>query len=207
MAEELGKIEKPPAEDYKGSRKLFFIPLLYRGQKDQSEYSEIFDRYWEQVKKQISELELKLGKISKVYHELISGGEDEGCKAIQELNDCSYNIVQTCIGNGAKLEALEDDDLLSEFMDWSRCLVMGLQNHNVFTKVYESYVEVNKKRNEYITGKIDETLGADEIGVFLMRENHQIQFPKDIQVFYVSPPALDEIKRWLRDQEAKTGEE
>jgi hypothetical protein len=36
-----------------------------------------------------------------------------------------------------------------------------------------------------------------------MREGHQVQFPEDIQVFYIAPPALDEIRRWLRDQEAK----
>ena len=33
-----------------------------------------------------------------------------------------------------------------------------------------------------------------------IREGHQVQFPSDIQVFYVAPPALDEIKRWLRDR-------
>ena len=36
-----------------------------------------------------------------------------------------------------------------------------------------------------------------------MRENHQVQFPADIQVFYISPPALDDIKRWLREREQK----
>ena len=33
-----------------------------------------------------------------------------------------------------------------------------------------------------------------------MREGHQLQFPSDIEVFYVAPPALDEIKRWSRSQ-------
>ena len=51
--------------------------------------------------------------------------------------------------------------------------------------------------------KIDETLKENEIGIVLMRENHQVQFPSDIQVFYISPPALDEIKRWIREQEQK----
>ena len=32
---------------------------------------------------------------------------------------------------------------------------------------------------------------------------HQLQFPRDIQVFYVAPPALDEIHRWLRDQQER----
>jgi guanylate kinase len=36
-----------------------------------------------------------------------------------------------------------------------------------------------------------------------MRESHQLQFPTDIQIIYVAPPALDEINRWLRDRETK----
>ena len=40
-----------------------------------------------------------------------------------------------------------------------------------------------------------------------MRENHQVQFSEDIQIIYVSPPALDEIKRWLRERENKADEE
>jgi len=31
-----------------------------------------------------------------------------------------------------------------------------------------------------------------------MREGHQLQFPSNIQILYVAPPTLDEIKRWLR---------
>jgi hypothetical protein len=36
-----------------------------------------------------------------------------------------------------------------------------------------------------------------------MRENHEVQFPPDIQVFYIAPPALDEMKRWLRERQGK----
>ena len=51
--------------------------------------------------------------------------------------------------------------------------------------------------------QIDETLKSDEIGILLMREGHQVQFPVDIQVFYVAPPGLDEIKRWVRERESE----
>jgi len=47
---------------------------------------------------------------------------------------------------------------------------------------------------------IDETLGADEAGLFVVNEDHQVQFSDDIQVFYISPPSLDEIKRWVGAQ-------
>jgi hypothetical protein len=203
MAEELGKIEKPPVKEFKKGRKLYFIPLIYSGEDVPAEYLEKFNKYWEQVENQIMELELKLGKVNRIYHELISIGGEDGSKAIKDLSSRSHAIVQACLDKGAQLEAVEESDLLTEFFDWSRCLIVGLQNQKVFNKVYESYTEVSKKRNEYIAAKIDDTLEVDEIGILLMRENHQVQFPPDIQVFYIAPPTLDEIKRWLREHEAK----
>jgi hypothetical protein len=206
MAEELGKIEKPSVEELKEGRKLYFIPLIYRGEESPEDYLEKYNKYWEQVEKQIAELESKLGKVNRIYHELIPATGEAGSEAIKELCDRGHKIVQACLDKGAHLEAIEEGDLLTEFMDWSRCLIIGLQNQGVLKKVYEYYLEVAKKRNEYIAGKIDQTLKKDEIGILLMRENHQVQFPSDIQVFYVAPPALDDIKRWLRDHEMKPGE-
>lgn len=81
--------------------------------------------------------------------------------------------------------------------------MLGLQNQKVIGQVYESYLEAARKRNEYIAKKIDETLLKNETGILIMRENHQLQFPADIQIIYVAPPALDEIKRWLRERESK----
>ncbi|OGO00504.1 MAG: hypothetical protein A2Y58_00330 [Chloroflexi bacterium RBG_13_51_52] len=207
MAEELGKIEKMPVEDFKKGRKFFFVPFVYFGEGLTDEYKKKVNQYWEQVEKQITELSLKLGEVNVIYHELIAASGEDGVASLKELNKQGYKVVKTCLEKNARLEALENADLLTEFMDWSRCLVIGLQNPRVISKVYECYSEVTKKRNESIAQKINETLKENEIAIVLMRENHQVQFPSDIQVFYISPPALDEIKRWLREQEHKAGEE
>ena len=207
MAEELGKIEKPPAGDFKKGRKLYFIPLIYSGEDLPEDYFEKYNKYWEQVEKQVAELDAKLGEVNRIYHELVAVSGDEGSKTVKELSDRSHKIVQACLEKKALMEAVEDGDILTEFMDWSRCLIIGLQNPKVVSKVYESYVEIGKRRNEHIARQIDETLKENEIGILLMRENHQVQFPSDIQVFYIAPPALDEIKRWLREREGKPGGE
>jgi hypothetical protein len=203
MSQDLGKIEKPSVEEYRAARKLFFVPLLFTPRDIQGELFEKVFRYWDQVDAQLTSLELKLGITKKVYHELVPIGGEEGSKIIEELNSTSYGIVKARLDKGAQLEPLEDADLLTESMDWTRCLAVGLQNAKVFDKVYESYIQAQKKRNEHIAKMINDTLKESEVGILLMREGHQVQFPADIEVFYVSPPGLDEIKRWLRTREVE----
>ncbi|MDD4859352.1 MAG: hypothetical protein PHR56_04020 [Dehalococcoidales bacterium] len=207
MAEELGKIEKPEVKDFEEGRKLYFVPLAYCGKDAPVEYVEKYHKYWEQVEKQLADLEAKLGKITRIYHEMVPAAGEEGGKVVNELNPQSYQIIKSRLDTGAQLEALEENDLITELMDWSRCLSLGLQNQKVINLIYELYLEVSKKRNEQIVKKIKDTLQANEIGVLFMMEGHQITFPPDIQLFYVAPPALDELKRWLRDQQTRPEKE
>ena len=203
MTEQLGKIEKPPVEEYRAGRKLLFVPLIFTPKEPQADFLELVNNYWSQVEAQVSKLETMLSEVNKVYHELIPAGGEEGMKAIEELNSGSYQIANARLKKGAKLQPIEDSELLTEFMDWSKCLAVGLQNSKVFVRVYESYAEAQKRRNSHMAKQIDETLKNDQVGILLMQEGHQVQFPSDIQIFYIAPPSLDEIKRWLRAREAE----
>jgi hypothetical protein len=207
MSEELGKIEKPAVESFEKGKKLFFVPVIYYGQGIPEGYKELLEKYWDQVAKQLDELTSKLGMVNKIFHELIDASGEQGASAIKGLNERSYNIIKQFMDQKAEMEALENSDTLTEYMDWNRCLMIGLQNPKVMTKIYDSYVESGKKRNEQIAKKLGESLKDNEIGVLMMRENHQVQFPPDIQVFYVSPPALDEIKRYVREQETRAAKD
>lgn len=207
MAEELGKIEKPLAGDYQSGRKLFFVPLLYGGDALPKEYQKKLEKFWEQVGEQIFDLSSKLGKVNHIFHELVAETGEKGVKVAGEINSTSRAVIEKCLADGAIMEAVEDADILSEFMDWSRCLYMGLQNPRVQEQVYTSYTDAAKKRNESIAKNIEEMLKPDEIGLLIMNETHQVRFSSDIQVFYVAPPALDEIKRWLREQDQAASKE
>jgi len=128
------------------------------------------------------------------------GGED-GTKTIAAICQDSLKIAQGRMDSGATLQPIEEAGLLLEFIDWGRCLSIGLQSQPVFTYIYEAYNKAQKLRNETISKKIDEALPENGAGILVMREGHQVQFPADIQVLYVAPPALDELKRWLRERE------
>lgn len=205
MAEDLGKIEKPAAESFRAGRKLYFVPLLFAPRDPKPDYLQLIDKYWQEVETQVSNLETKLGRVNRVYHELVPAGGDEGMKATEELNPRSFALAKSRVDNAATLETMEDPDLLTEFMDWNKCLSVGLQNEKVFKQVFDAYQEAFKKRNAGVIKHIDETLKDGETGLLLIREGLGIQFPADIQFFYISPPTLDEIKRWFRSRETPPG--
>ncbi len=206
MPEELGKIEKPAAERFAKARKLYLVPLVYSSKDTPAEYYERASRYWQQVKEQLSSLEVKIGKVNHVYHEMISLGGEEGMKVIERLNAESHQISKDKCDNGAVFEVIENDELLYESIDWGKCLLIGLASMKVASRISEFHVEALKKRNEFMVKRIDETLQSDEAGLLFVGEGHSLQFPNDVEVFSVFPPALDEIHRWMRDQAAKKQE-
>ena len=204
MAEELGQIEKTPVA--REGRKLLLVSLIFRGADAPPDYLERFDLYWQQIGEQIGNLEAKIGKINRVYHELVSIAGEDGLKAMEKLNPSSWQIAKAKCQNGAKLEATEDKELVEECMDWERCLLTGLMSSRVTQTVSQFYVEASRKRYEHIARRIDETLKEGEIATLFIIERHMVQFPRDIQVFSVAPPALDQIYRWLRDRASRREE-
>lgn len=200
MPEQLGKIERLEVERFKQGKKLYLVPLVYSGEEAPDEYKEKCSRYWQQVTEQLTNLASKIGKVNRVYHESIFQCGEDGMRAMERLNPRSYQIAKTQCDNGAIFEAIEERELFEEVMDWQRCLMLGFISDKVASKVSEFYVESARKRNEFMAKKISETLKDGEAGLLFIREEHSVQFPNDIEVFSIFPPALDEIHRWYRDQ-------
>ena len=196
----LGSIEKPSVEEYLRRRKLYLIPLVYSAREDPDGYKKLIEKYWQQAQDHIRSLSSRLGKVSKVYHEAVALAGEGGMKLLEALNPHSLKLAQEAGQQGASLEALEDQDWLTEVMDWERCLMIGLLSPKALNLVSSQYQEATKRRYEAIAKRIDDSLGPEEAGLLFISENHQVQFPTDIQVFYVAPPALDEIHRWVRDR-------
>jgi hypothetical protein len=200
VPEQLGKIERLEAERFKQGKKLYLVPLVYSGGEAPDEYKEKCGHYWQQVAEQLTNLASKIGRVNRVYHESIFQAGEDGMKVMERLNPGSYQIAKTQCDNGAIFETVEDEELFEEVMDWQRCLMLGFMSDKVASKVSEFYVEAAKKRNEFIANKISKTLKDNEAGLLFIREEHSVQFPSDIEVFSIFPPALDEIHRWYRDQ-------
>jgi hypothetical protein len=200
LGEELGRIEKPSVESFGEERKLLVVPLLFRGDDAPVEYLEKYELYWQQVGEHLARLEESLGRVQRVYHESLAAGGEEGLTILEKLNAGSCSIAREKCQNGALLEATEDGELAEESMDWERCLLLGFMSEKVARMVSELYVEASGRRYEHIAKRIDETLGAGEKAILFIGERHRLQFPKNMQIFSVSPPTLDQIYRWLRER-------
>ena len=77
--------------------------------------------------------------------------------------------------------------------------MIPLASPSVGSRLQEWHSDSNRQRYEHIANQIDSTLGENETGLLLISERHQVQFPDDVEVFYISPPALDEYRRWFQN--------
>ena len=200
MTEELGKIEKPEAQPFKVKRKVYLVPLVNVWEGAPDEYQEKFERYWIQVREQLNKLETRLGEVSRIYHEAIYTSGEDSIKAIEKMNKKSAEITRARCEQKATLEAAEDRELTAQSLDWEGCLMLPFRSEQVARQVQETYLEASRRRYKCIAHQIDTTLQEGEAGLLFIHEGHGVQFPADVEVFNISPPVLDEIHRWFRDQ-------
>ena len=203
MTQELGRIERPSAEDFRGKRKLLLVPQLYHPPTLEEDGAAILNRYWEQTRSQILSLEAGLGPVKHIYHESVVEGDEDGIRSLEAAGTPSLALVREWRQAGATLEATEDAEGLWETLDLQRCLMVPFSSEKVAIQLREWFNDSVRRRYEHIAGRIDETLGQDEVGLLIINERHQVQFPADVDVFFVAPPALDEFRRWLDDWVAR----
>jgi CHAT domain-containing protein len=83
-------------------------------------------------------------------------------------------------------------------------MMIGFLSNKVAALVSQFYSEDSKKRYDHIIQRIKDTLQDNDVAMLIIREGHGIQFPPDIEVFSISPPALNDIRRWLRERQEKS---
>jgi hypothetical protein len=100
---------------------------------------------------------------------------------------------------------VESEEIFGPFMDWANCLRV-VRTKEVFTNVLEFYTELLDKRLQHIMEVIESNLSEGEAGLFIMRDEDRVklQFPKDVEVFLVTPPSYDSILKWFREKWKET---
>lgn len=200
MTEELGKIEKPEAGDIINRRKLYVIPLVYSLPGAPDGYASRLGAYWSAVDQHLNSLEAKAGIVKKVFHEGISFSGDPGVDQLKQTNLPAYPFINTRLQSGAVLEALDDDDLFMQVLDWGRIAQTGFSSQKVADTVQEAYTTAVETRLKHIANTLDEKLGPGEAGVVVISSLRDIKTPSDIEIFNIMPPELDRLNRWIEEQ-------
>lgn len=199
----IGKIEKPKVVGYKErGPKIYLVRLLFslsEGEKPSADYERKLKKYWHQVESQLDDLIRKLGRIDKIFHELVDVEGDRGMQIVKEVNPEGYKMIKRLNEQGAQLQVTEDTRLVRESIDWVRCLGLRLESTRVPLLISQFYSRVTQERDGYISQRIENTLKKNEIGILFIREQNEVLFPSHTQVFRIFPPVLDDIHRYLRD--------
>ncbi len=193
----LSQIPRPSASSYEGKKNLFLVPNYVAAPGLPQEALELIEKYWSEVRDSIGNLERTLGSVSKVYHEMVCAEGDEGLQHLEVLNPTACTLVRAMCQSTATMRQLEDGELVAEHSDWQRILTMGPASQKVLQTSLEGYQETLAARYKGIADRITEDLAVGDCAVLFTREDHQVQFPTEVQVFYVAPPSLDALKRWL----------
>ncbi|MDI6889999.1 MAG: hypothetical protein QMC83_03530 [Thermodesulfovibrionales bacterium] len=197
---ELGQIERPKAESFAGRRKLYCVPNIYPIDDAPNDYKELFNKYWDEVAQQIEKIEVA-GKIKKIFCEMVYLQGEEALNILAKINDRATQIIKRKSEEGGTLFPLETKEIFGPYLDWGNCLKI-VNTQEVFTKVFEFYTEYMDKRLQHILSVIDSNLSAAEAGLLIMKDEDRtkLQFPRDIEVFLVTPPSYDDIMRWFREK-------
>ncbi len=196
---ELGQIQRPTVDEFGGKRKLYCVANIYPIEDAPDDYKELVNKYWDEVVLQIEKLE-NAGKAGKIFCELISEKSDEAVGLLNKINQRIYRIIKQRLDEGDTLIPLESNEIFGPYTDWGNCLRVVFTKE-VFTKVLEFFMESSEKRAAHMVKLIDDNLAAAEAGLLIMKDEDRarLQFPKDIEVFLITPPSYDDIVRWLRN--------
>ncbi len=197
---EIGKIERPDVEDYVSKRKLYCVANIYAIEEAPDDFKQLVNRYWDEIFKQIDKLE-SAGKIKKIFCEIIYQEGEKALEVLSRINERISQIVRKKIEEGGILFPLEKEEIIGPYTDWGNCLRV-VYTEEVFKKVLEFYTEISNKRLEHILQIIDKNLAQAEAGLLIMKDEDRarLQFPRDIEVFLVTPPSYDDIMKWFREK-------
>ena len=196
---EIGKIDKPDAAKYKNKKKIYFVRNLYLPKNATDKYKDIFNRYWDEVEEHLVKLEIA-GKISKIFCESIYMTGEESMKVLKAINERLEGIVKKKIEDGAELLPLEDKEIFRIYLDWYNCLAL-VRSPKVHETIHKFLDETISDRFNYIKSVLQENIADSEAGLLIMRDEDRefLEIPDDIEFFFVTPPAYDDLMQFIRD--------
>lgn len=169
-------------------------------------YEEKASAYWQAARQHVNRQEASLGHVVRVFAEGVMGHGEDGMVALRQANPGMHRYVKSFTDAGATLAPFEDAELLQETVDWTQCLSIQPHSEKVRNLLFEQYSAAIQARSTHLEAALDASMGAGEVALIMMSSDN-IPLPSDIERYLISPPELDQLDRWLREQLARAQQE
>jgi len=157
--------------------------------------------FWNVISDYFDSLDVKGMKI---YQDGMVGEGEVGKKIVEDTAKAgskNYQLVSRLLERGAVLVKTEDFKLVKQEYDRLLAIVRAkstIRKVMAFLKYKLIKTTLLNKRDAFITKRIDETLGPDEVGILFIGAFHNIKkrLPKDIRIKEVKDAA--KVKRYQK---------
>ncbi|MBU4373731.1 MAG: hypothetical protein KJ714_04675 [Euryarchaeota archaeon] len=147
------------------------------------------EKFWDDLEKEIDDLDLDYSR-TKIYQDGLPCGGELGLRIVRETADKgskNYQIVSKLIERGAAIEATESPELLRKEYEHIKALITAMtpeEKADAGRRYEQIKDELLQERDAYIAKVIDISLKDDETGLLFIGAVHNV-IPKlavDIEV-------------------------
>jgi hypothetical protein len=147
------------------------------------------EKFWDDLEKEIDELDLDYSR-TRIYQDGLPCGGEQGVRIVRETADKgskNYQIVRKLIERGATVEATESPELLRKEYDHIKALIAArtpAEKADATRRYDQIKDELLQERDAYIAKAIDLSLKDDETGLLFIGAVHNVtpKLAKDIEV-------------------------
>lgn len=159
------------------------------GREKWEENKRLIEKFWEELEKEIFQLNLDL-EHTIIYQDGLPCGGEMGMKIVHntaELGSKNYQIIEKMVAKGAKITATENPELLIE----ERNLLLEILKDSSTKEKEEAKMKyIAKKeflleqRDAYIASRINKTLNNEQTGILFIGAEHNVisKLDDDIEV-------------------------
>lgn len=159
------------------------------GREKWEENKRLIEKFWEELEKEIFQLNLDL-EHTIIYQDGLPCGGEMGMKIVHntaELGSKNYQIIEKMVAKGAKITATENPELLIE----ERNLLLEILKDSSTKEKEEAKMKyIAKKeflleqRDAYIASRINKTLDNEQTGILFIGAEHNVisKLDDDIEV-------------------------
>lgn len=159
------------------------------GRKRWEENQKRIERFWQEVEKEVDDLDLEPGRL-RIYQDGLPCAGPLGERIVRETaakGSKNYQIVQKLMDKGARIEATESADLLRLEFGYIKAVLEAKNDEE--RRMGEARYDLVKdhlleERDSFIARSIDATLKEGETGLLFIGASHNVlpKIAQDIEV-------------------------